>query len=320
VDQVAARALGHATRFPSLELGLEKGRQAGSCDSGYACAYSNNLSWTSPTTPNPPEVDPRLVFERLFGDHDPGESAEARARRKLYDRSILDYVRDDTRRLRQRVGADDRRKLDEYLTAVREIEARIARVEREERLAPPDLDKPAGVPGDYGEHARLMFDLLAVALHAGDTRIATFMMAREGSNRPYREIGVPDGHHGITHHQNRTELVEKVQRINVYHAEQFAHFLRRLDGLTDADGSTVLDNSIVIYGSGIRDGNKHDHHDLPVLVAGRGSGTLRSGAHLRYPAETPMTNLYIAMLERMGVRAEALGDSTGSLERLSDLS
>jgi hypothetical protein len=318
VDQVAAQAVGHNTRFGSIELGFETGRQAGSCDSGYSCAYSNNLSWRSPTTPNPPELNPRLVFERLFGDFDPAESAESRARRKTYKKSILDYVMEDTQNLKKELGANDRRKLDEYLSAVREIEARIARVEQQPIL--PAMNKPAGVPGEYAEHAQMMFDLLAVALQSDLTRIATVMMAREGSSRPYREIGVVEGHHALTHHQNKPDMVEKVQQINVFHVEQFAYFLRKLDSLQDADGSSLLDNCMVVYGSGISDGNRHDHHDLPVLLAGGGAGTIRTGRHVRFPTETPMTNLYLSMLERIGVPTDLLGDSTGSLQHLSDLS
>jgi len=318
VDQVAAQAIGGKTRFASLELSLEGGRQAGNCDSGYSCAYSNNLSWRSATTPNPPEINPRLVFERLFGDFDPSESAEARARRKLYNQSILDFVAEDTERLKKELGATDRRKLDEYLTAVREIETRIARAEQQDRLVNPGMDKPLGVPVDYAEYARLMFDLLATAMQSDLTRVATFMMAREGSNRTYREIGVSDGHHGLTHHRNNEEWIEQIRQINRYHCEQFAYFISRLDSLRDGDG-TVLENSMVVYGSGISDGNRHTHHELPVVLAGRAGGALRGGLHLRYAKETPMTNLYLSMLERAGLPAESLGDSTGQLQHLSDI-
>ena len=318
VDQVAAQAIGDKTRFASLELSLEGGRQAGNCDSGYSCAYSNNLSWRSPTTPNPPEINPRLVFERLFGDFDPSESAEARARRKLYNQSILDFVAEDTERLKKDLGPADRRKLDEYLTAVREIETRIARAEQQDGLVNPGIEKPLGVPVDYAEYARLMFDLLATALQSDLTRVATFMMAREGSNRTYREIGVSDGHHGLTHHRNNEEWIEKIRQINLYNCELFAYFISRLDFLRDNDGS-VLDNSMVIYGSGISDGNRHTHHELPVVLAGRAGGSLRSGLHLRYPKETPMTNLYLSMLERAGIPTDSLGDSTGQLQHLSGI-
>jgi hypothetical protein len=318
VDQVAAQAVGHQTRFASLELGLEGGKQAGNCDSGYSCAYSNNISWRSPTTPNPPEVNPRLVFERLFGDFDPTESAEARARRRLYNKSILDFVMDDTRRLQKELGASDKRKLDEYLTAVREIEMRIERAEKQGSFEAPDLEKPSGVPVEFSEHARLMFDLLAVALQTDSTRIATIMLAREGSNRAYREIGVAEGHHGLTHHRGNEDWIEKIRQINLYHCQQFAYFLQKLDSIQDGDG-TLLDNSMVLYGSGISDGNRHTHHDLPVVIAGKGTGKLRTGRHLLFPKETPMANLYLTMLETMGIRTSQLGDSTGPLQHLADI-
>jgi hypothetical protein len=318
VDQVAAQAIGHHTRFASLELGLEGGRQAGNCDSGYSCAYSNNISWRSATTPNPPEVNPRLAFERLFGDFDPSESAEARARRELYNKSILDFVTEDTRSLQSHLGSSDKRKLDEYLTAVREIEMRIERAEKHNKIEMPEFEKPSGVPVEFAEHSKLMFDLLAVALQTDSTRIATLMMAREGSNRAYREINVSEGHHGLTHHRGNEDWIERIRQINRYHCEQFAYFLQRLDSIQEGDG-TLLDNSMVVYGSGISDGNRHTHHDLPVAIAGRGTGKLRTGRHLLFPKETQMTNLYLSLLDLAGVCTSQLGDSTGPLQHLTDI-
>jgi hypothetical protein len=315
-DQVAAQFVGGRTRFASLELGLEHGRLVGNCDSGYSCAYSNSISWRTPSLPNPPEVNPRLVFERLFGASD-GESPAARARRQQSEKSILDFVSEDTERLQRELGATDRRKLDEYLTGVREIERRIEAAEKDAPPAPP-LDRPEGIPVDYGEHARLMFDLMVAAFQTDSTRIATFMMAREGSNRTYREIGISDAHHGISHHRGNQDWIGKLAQINRYHVEQFAYFLKRLKETPDVEGS-LLDNAMIVYGSGLADGNRHTHHDLPVLLAGRAGGRLKPGRHLRYKSETPMNNLFLSMLERMDVAAESLGDSTGKLQELSDL-
>jgi hypothetical protein len=316
VDQVAAQMAGGDTRFASLELGLEHGRLAGNCDSGYSCAYSNSISWRTPSLPNPPEVNPRLVFERLFGAES-GESPAARARRLRYEKSILDFVSEDTHALQRELGPTDRRKLDEYLTGVREIEKRIESSEKQSQTAPP-TERPHGIPVDYSEHARLMLDLMTAAFQTDSTRIATFMLAREGSNRAYREIGISDAHHGISHHRGNEEWIEKLARINQYHVEQFAYLLGRLKTTEDAGGS-LLDNVMAVYGSGLADGNRHTHHDLPLLLAGRACGSVKTGRHLRYKSETPMNNLFLSMLERMGVKAETLGDSTGKLHELSEL-
>ncbi|MCZ2074814.1 MAG: DUF1552 domain-containing protein [Bryobacterales bacterium] len=320
-DQVAAQATGNRTMFASLELGCEDGRQVGSCDSGYSCAYSNSISWRTPSNPLPPEINPRLVFERLFAAYD-GESAAARAKRVLYKKSILDFVAGDTEQLKAQLGPTDRRKLDEYLFGIRDIEKRIEAAEQSAASrgpAPAQLPgKPAGIPVDYAEHSRLMFDLMAVAFQTDLTRIITFMMAREGSGRSYREIGISDAHHPLTHHRNNPEMIDKVRRINRYHMEQFAWFLNRLKSVSDGDG-TLLDHSIIVYGSGLSDGNRHRHENLPVLVAGRGGGTLHPGRHLRFPIETPMANLYMSILERAGVEPESIGDSNGKLQELSEL-
>ena len=318
VDQVAAELVGGRTRFASIELGVEHGRLAGNCDSGYSCAYSNSISWRSEATPMPPEVNPRLVFERLFGRPGDSDDPVARAKRKRYEKSILDFVQQDTRKLQSELGPTDRRKLDEYLTGVREIEKRIEAGEASAAQTTPLMDRPSGVPVDFAEHAKLMFDLQVAAFQTDQTRIATFMLAREGSNRTYREIGVPGGHHGLTHHRNDEEKIRKISKINRYHMELFSYFLKRLDSIQEGDG-TLLDHSIVVYGSGLADGNKHTHHDLPVLVAGRAAGGLHPGRHLRYDTETPMANLYLTLLDRMGVHPEAIGDSSGRLEHLADI-
>jgi hypothetical protein len=314
VDQVAAQKVGSITRFPSLELGLEDWKLSGNCDSGYSCAYVNSIAWRTPTTPLPPEINPRLVFERLFGA-DSGDPA-TRARRARYNKSILDFVLEDSRRLQGTLGPTDQRKLDEYLSAVREIEKRIESAERTNQTFTPSIEKPAGIPIDFSQHARLMFDLLAVAFQADLTRIATFMLAREGSTRAYREINISDAHHPLTHHRNNQEMIDKICQINRYHIEQFAYLVGRLKAIKEGDGS-LLDHAVVVYGSGLSDGNRHDHADLPVLVAGRGAGALRTGRHVRYPYETPMANLYVALLDLMGVPTESFGDSTGKLERFT---
>lgn len=314
VDQVAAAKIGNHTRLPSLELSCDKGQQAGACDSGYSCAYQFNLAWKSATTPLPPEVNPRVVFERLFSNGIGVESQENRAARQAKHKSILDFVLEDARQLKARLGATDRRKLDEYMTAVREIEQRVERTERF-GAATTDYAKPAGIPGDYEQHVRLMFDLLALAFQTDTTRISTFILAHDGSNRSYPFIGVSDGHHDLSHHGGNLEKKKKIAAINQFHVRQLACFLDRLKSIKEGEG-TLLDNSMIVYGSGISDGNAHNHNDLPVLLAGRGGGTLKTGRHVRYAQDTPMTNLYLAMLERMGVETERLGDSTGKLQNL----
>jgi hypothetical protein len=306
---VAASSVGAATKLPSLELGCEDGRLVGNCDSGYSCAYNNTLSWRTPSAPLPPEINPRAVFERLFGALD--ENPADRRKRQRNETSILDFVLDDTRRLASQLGATDHRKIDEYLTSVREIERRIQLSEKDGQLTPPSFEKPSGVPADFGDYAKLMFDLMLVAFQAGTTRVATFMLGREGSLRAYREIGISDAHHPITHHSGHPELIEKVTRINVYHVEQFAYFLGKLKSTPDGDG-TLLDHSQIVYGSGLSDGNQHQHNNLPVLVAGKSGGR-----HIVYPAETPMNNLHLALLDRMGVHIDSLGDSSGELNVLS---
>lgn len=310
-DQIAAQHVGTQTRFPSLELGLEKTGIVGNCDSGYSCAYTNNLAWRNDTAPLPPEANPRLVFERLFGVSEGPMDPASREKRKLYSKSILDLVRDDTQRLRAGLGQTDQRKLDEYVYSIREIEKRIE--SSESAAVDPGIGKPDGIPVDYAEHANLMFDLMLAAFRADLTRVITVMMGREGSNRTYREIGVSDAHHGLTHHKGDPEKIEKIARINRYHVERLAAFLTRLRATEDGDAN-LLQRSAVLYGGGISDGNRHDHHDLPTLIAGGANGGFKMGRHVRYPQETPCTNLFLSILHRMGVPAESVGDSSGKLE------
>ena len=315
VDQMAAEKIGKFTRFPSLEIGCDRGQQAGNCDSGYSCAYSFNISWKTESTPMPAEVDPRLVFERLFSNNNPGETAENRATRDRYHKSILDFVLEDASRLKANLGYTDRRKLDEYLSAVRELEMRIERAEKF-ATALPDYTKPTGIPKDYEQHIRLMYDLLALAFQTDTTRISTFIMAHDGSNRPYPFIGVSDGHHDLSHHGGDEEKKKRIAKINHFHTTQFAYFLEKLKSIPEGDG-TLLDNCMIVYGSGLADGNAHAHHDLPVLLAGRGGGAIHPGRHVRYEKDTPMTDLFLSMLDRMGTPSERIGDSKGKLASLS---
>lgn len=316
VDQVAAQANGTATKFPSLELGCEKGRSAGNCDSGYSCAYSSSISWASETTPLGKESDPRLVFERLFSNQNKRESDESRARRDAVRRSILDFVADDAQRLQSQLARTDQRKLDEYLTGVRELERRIERSANETAKSQPiDLEKPSGIPSNYEQHLRLMCDLIALALQTDLTRICTFMLADEGSNRSYSLINVPDGHHDLSHHGGDPKKHAKIREINRFHIKQLAYLLEKLQSTKEGEG-TLLDNCMIVYGSGISDGNRHNHENLPVVLAGRGGGTIDTGRHVRYEDEVPMCNLFLSMLDRVGAPVDFLGDSTGRLSRL----
>ena len=315
VDQLAAQHIGHLTKFPSLEVGIERGRQAGSCDTGYSCAYSSAISWRSESTPVAKEVNPRLVFERLFGNGEPQEEAASRQRRDLYKKSILDFVLEDANSLKTQLGARDQRKLDEYLTGVREIENRLNRVEQEAEKNGARATKPSGIPSDPGEHIRLMSDMVILALQADLTRISTFMYANDGSNRSYRNIGISEGHHEISHHGRDPVKQDKIRRINRFHIEQLAYMLEKMKSIPEGEG-TLLDNSMIVFGAGISDGDRHNHNNLPILLAGGGAGTLKTGRHIRYQKDTPLNNLYLAMLDRVGVRADNLGDSTGRLEQL----
>jgi hypothetical protein len=314
MDQLVAEQIGHQTRFPSLEIGLEDARQAGDCDSGYSCAYTNNLAWRSETQPLPPVLDPRVLFERLFGN-DAGLSPEERARRAKYRHSILDFVKEDTRTLEGTLGPTDKRKLDEYLTSVRDIERQLEKAEKDNTQVDPGIEKPYGVPTDFAEHFRLMTDMITVAFQADLSRVVTFLVTHEGTSRAYREIGISDGHHPLTHHRNQVELMDKVARINLYHMQQFAGWVGRLKNLKDGDGS-ILDNSMIVYGAGLADGNSHQHQDLPTVMVGRGGGFIKSGRRVVYRKETPMCNLFLTMMDRMGVRMEHFGDATGRLNGL----
>jgi hypothetical protein len=316
-DQVAAQALAAQTRLPSIELGCEESRTVGNCDSGYSCAYTNSISWRAAASPLPPETNPRLAFERLFGDDEAADPA-ARARRARERSSILDVVAERSRELVGTVGPADRRKLDEYLYAVREIERQIQQAERDPRRVDAPVERPAGIPETFPEYLRLMYELQVIAFQADLTRVATMMVGREGSLQTYPDIGVPDPHHPLTHHQNNPDWIDKVARINVHHVEQFAHFVARLAATPDGDG-TLLDHSMVVYGSALSDGNRHTHEDLPVLLVGRGGGRLRTGRHVVYAKQTPMTNLYLSLLDHMGVHPGKIGDSTGRLEHLTDI-
>ena len=316
VDQMLAETIGRDAPLPSLELGLQDVRMAGGCDSGYSCAYSNTISWSSPTTPLPYENNPSRVFSRLFGDGDTTDPAvrEVRARQ---NRSLLDFVRDDAARLRATLGAGDRRKLGDYLDSVREVERRI-RNARHDGAALPVLDRPDGIPPTFEEHVRLMSDLIAIAFQADLTRVVTLMYSREGGNRTYRSIGVPDAHHGLSHHLNDPEKMARLAVIDRHHVAMLAYLLGKLRDAQDGDGS-LLDHAMVVYGSSLSDSNAHTHDDLPTLLAGGGGGALRGGRHLRYPDGTPMTNLFLTMLDRLGVHRERVGDSTGRIAHLSAL-
>ncbi len=315
VDQVAAARLANVTRFPSLEIGCEGGRQAGNCDSGYSCAYSSNLAWRSATTPVPKEVNPRLVFDRLFGGPRGAETDQNRLRRQHYNQSILDFVTEDANQLMNRLGTTDQRRLDEYLTSIREIERRISQANPSPTAA-NGMRRPLGLPSDYRQHLHLMGDLLALAFQADLTRVATFVFANEGSNRNYRLIDVPDGHHDLSHHGRNPAKLEKIRRINRFHIEAFAYLLEKLKRTREGNG-TLLDNCMLVYGSGNSDGNRHNHDDLPILLVGKGGGSLRSGRHVRYPRNTPVCNLYVELLDRMGCQVNAFGDSNGRLPNLA---
>ena len=317
VDQMAAQAIGKQTRFASLELGCEGGRSAGNCDSGYSCAYSSNISWAGEASPVGKEINPRLAFERLFGSGNVSAEERSRAEREALRRSILDYVADDAKKLQKQLGGTDQRKLDEYLTGVREIERRIERAQSEtvgsDRV---DYRMPSGIPQDYAEHLRLMCDMLVLAFQTDSTRVATLMFADAGSNRSYRQIEVPEGHHDLSHHGGDAQKLEKIRQINRFHVTQLAYLLQRLKAIPEGDG-TLLDNCMVLYGSGLGDGNRHNHDDLPVLLAGRAGGTIDTGRHVQVASETPMCNLFLSMLDRMGVEAPFIGDSTGRLSELT---
>ena len=311
VDQVAAGRIGDATRLPSLEIGGEAGAMAGNCDSGYSCVYSSTMSWRSATQPLPKEVNPKLVFERLFGSGGAAERARRDARRK----SVLDFVREDSADLKGKLGATDQRKLDEYFSALRDVEVRIVKAEKMPPVKAPDMKAPTAIPAKYEEHLQLLSDLLVLAFQADVTRVCTFVFANEGSNKPYPFAGVPEGHHDLSHHGNDLKKKAKIRDINTFHVTQLAYLLNKLKATKEGNG-TLLDHCMVAYGSGNSDGNAHNHEDLPILLAGGGCRTIKQGRHVRYAKETPVNNLWLSMLDRMDVKLASLGDSTGTLANL----
>jgi hypothetical protein len=313
VDQIVAERVGAGTRLSSLQLGLDDSRTVGHCDSGYSCAYTNSVSWKTPTTPLPPEANPRAVFERLFGSVDPTIDSATRARRESYRRSLLDMTRDETRSLAVTLGASDRRKIDEYLDSIREVEKQIEMAEKDPRNVTPGMEEPAGIPAAYADHAKLLFDLQALAFQSDLTRVATMVMGREGSVRTYDEIGVPEPHHPLSHHRNAPEALAKLTKINTYHVELFAQFLGRLQSMREGDG-TLLDRSMIMYGCGIADSNRHTHEKLPILMMGGANGGVQTGRHIAMKEDTPVANLFLSMMDRMGVDKEKFGDSSGKLE------
>jgi hypothetical protein len=308
-----AREIGHLTRFSSLELTCDAGRKTGSCDSGYSCAYQYNMSWSSPTTPVSPEANPRLVFERIFGAGGPTERAENLRRRQAEQRSLLDFVMDDARTMQRRLQARDRDKLDQYLTGVREIETRIQKAEKFGRVKDPGIDTPAGVPGSYGEYIQIMFDMLVLAFQTDSTRVATMLLAHDGSNRSFTEIGISEGHHDLSHHFDKQEKISKVAEIDQWYVKQFGIFLQKLENTKDVDGNSLLHNSMIVYGGGNADGNRHTHTNLPLILAGSGGGTLTTGRYVRHGGK-PASNLYLTMADRMGINGlPRFGDSTARL-------
>ena len=314
VDQVAAQRIGHLTRFPSLELTCDAVRKSGSCDSGYSCAYQFNLSWSGPTLPVAPEPNPRLVFERLFGAGAPGERRKNLALRREQQRSILDFVLDDTRSLERELGGSDQQKLDEYLAGIREVERRLQDAERFKDTPNPNVESPTGVPGSFPDHIALMFDMMVLAFQTDSTRIATFLLANEGSNRTFPEIGISEGHHNLSHHFGKKEMMEKIGSIDLWYIQQFAKFVEKLDSIKDIDGHSILHNSMIVYGSGNSDGNRHTHSNLPIILAGSGGGSLTPGRYTKLKSK-PLNNLYLNMLDRFGIEGiPRLGDSTGRLE------
>ena len=315
VDQIAAKQIGQETQLPSLELAMDLLQTVGQCDNGYACVYQNNLSWSSPTTPLPSEAHPRIVFERLFGEGGTAEERRAALRRRV---SLLDWVSEDVARLRGKLGPGDRNKVSQYLDTIREVERRIQRAEAQtaDNIL-PDLDRPLGVPASYAEHARLMFDLQVLAMQGDVTRVITFQLAREASTRTYPEAGVTDPHHPTSHHGNNPDKIAKIAKINQFHVSLFAYFLKKLKSTREGNG-TLLDHSLYLYGSGMGNPNVHDHVNLPILVAGGGAGRLKGGRHIKYAKPTPLANVHLTLLDKVGVRLDSFADSQGKIEEMID--
>lgn len=312
IDQAAAQAAGHLTRFPSMELSCDAIRNSGSCDSGYACAYQYNISWSSPTTPVTPEPNPRLVFERLFGEGEHGQRSNNMLLRQNTQKSVLDFVLEDASSLRRQLGQQDKRKLEEYLEGVRAIEQRIKSSEAFGASPDPNIKTPSGVPSNFGSHMDLMYDLMILAFQTDSTRVASLLLAYDGSNRIFPDIGITEGHHYLTHNQQKSDLAKKVAQIDAYYMEHFASFLKKMSETPDVDGRSLLDNSMIVYGGAIADGNRHSHDNLPAILAGGGGGMIQPGRFLQVE-EMPMSNLFVSMLNRFGVKAEQFGDSTGNL-------
>ena len=315
VDQIAAKQIGQETQLPSLELAMDLLQTVGQCDNGYACVYQNNLSWSSPTTPLPSEAHPRIVFERLFGEGGTAEERRAALRRRG---SLLDWVSEDVARLQGKLGPEDRNKVSQYLDTIREVERRIQRAEAQTAdNVLPDLDRPLGVPASYAEHARLMFDLQVLAMQGDVTRVITFQLAREASTRTYPEAGVTDPHHPTSHHGNNPDKIAKIAKINQFHVSLFAYFLKKLKSTREGNG-TLLDHSLYLYGSGMGNPNVHDHVNLPILVAGGGAGKLKGGRHIKYAKPTPLANVHLTLLDKVGVRLDSFADSQGKIEEMID--
>ena len=313
VDQLAAQQIGQETQLPSLELAMDLLQITGQCDNGYACVYQNNLSWSSPTTPLPAEAHPRIVFEQLFGDGGTPEDRRTALRKRG---SLLDSVADSMERLRRELGPSDRSRISQYLDSVREVERRIQQAESASKDSPlPDLDRPMGVPAAYADHARLMFDLQLLAYQGDITRISTFQIARETSNRSYPEIGVPDPHHPLSHHGDDPEKIERMSKINAFHVSLFSDYLQKLKATPEGNGS-LLDNVLILYGSGIGNPNVHDHTDLPIIVSGGAAGGMKGNRHIRYEEATPLANLHLTLLDKVGVELDSFADSTGIIDEM----
>ena len=308
-DQAAAAIIGRETRLPSIELGIDRGRNAGNCDSGYSCAYSSNISWKTPNTPTAKEIHPRLAFERLFGN---SQDTLNRKKRDAQRKSILDFVASDAKRLKGKLGQTDRRKIDEYFNSVREIEERIER-SAAKKIEVPEYDIPAGMPKEFEQHVRLMYDIMVLAFQTDTTRIATFMTGNAGSNQSFPQVDVKNGHHELSHHRNDSGKMEQISRIDKYLAQQFSYFLDRLKSVKEGSG-TLLSNSMILYGSAISDANRHHHHDLPIVLAGQGGGTIRTGRFMHNEKNTPLNNLFMSMFQRVGANMPAFGDSNGVLD------
>jgi hypothetical protein len=314
IDQIAARELGNQTQLASLEIGIDSAGIVGACEKGWSCSYINTLSWRTPSTPLPMESNPRRVFERMFGDTDTTDPAEHIARIRM-NRSLLDSISESGVRLLGELGSGDRGKVSDYLDAVRDIERRIDRAEEQGARELPSLERPSGVPSTFEEHVKLMFDLQVLAFQTDLTRVITFMMGREKTDRPYPEIGIPDAHHPLTHHGNNPEKIAKVVQIEAHQSRMFAYYMDKLQSTPDGEGS-LLDHMMIVYGGGISNGNIHSYDDLPIILAGGAGGQISGGVHHRYADGTPMANLYLTLLDKLGVGVENFGDSTGRLELL----